>query len=649
MTTGYRSDIQFLRGIAVLAVILYHADFGVSGGFVGVDVFFVISGYLVARSLSMQPDIGRVSSLRRFVVRRVKRLWPALALMVAVVSVFSAIFLSPFEDQAPASKVGIGSLFGVANLVLMGSPNGYFSPSQESNPFLHTWSLSVEEQLYLLLACLWLWLTVNDQTVSRRRNLVLLVACFLGSLGSLIAVRSFGEASEDLAWAYYFPIFRLWEVVAGAICYQLQSDESRVGRGFRRAAVSAGFCLVLVSFFIQWDRSAWPGVHSLLPVVGVMTILLFRVAVSRGRLQSAWRLGVWLGDRSYSVYLWHWPLLAIGSQVLPTNFGYRVGLLALGVLLAHLSYELVEYRFKAATSYSTRLRVYFSVLLGAALGCSTFLGFGARNVWWIDWSNASKFETRVAYECVDKPLDLGPCTLNGQGSDRGLVLLVGDSQAYTYGEGLLEAVEAERFGLVISSRSGCPFLPIPTTGGHPLDCERWQVEMIELAKSGRFQAIVIANRAAGYINEGWRSFVVAESSISRTTSALAQYRISLRKLMAALEPEGVPVLLIQGIPEPEPLSVGFSLFKRWTSTASTSFPAEQTYANREPVREVEAEVVRDFEDVYLLDPFTLLCFSGSCALKLEGGEVYEDNWHISALGSRLFTRTFASFLSGVVP
>lgn len=359
---SYRPDIQGLRAIAVIVVILFHFNpLWLPGGFVGVDVFLVISGYLITGILlnkKEQPDYQLGSTLRYFYVSRIKRIAPAYFAMLVVVSLLASVLFLP-QDLVTYKK-------GLNNAAWFNSNNyfavfgDYFGPANHEQPLLHTWSLAVETQFYLLMPFLILLLPT--------RTIKWLLG---GLLIGLTAMAEYRLRVSGIQQATYYSLFaRLPEFFAGALV--ALSMRSSGGCGLKPWAGSVGLVLVLASAAAQPLFGPFPGLAALLPVFGAALILQRPAQGVAGKLLASTPM-VWLGQLSYSLYLWHWPVLALlryytGLQGL--DMPYSILFITLTLLLATLSYYWVETPLRA---HQIRLKqtLAFSLLAGAILATST--------------------------------------------------------------------------------------------------------------------------------------------------------------------------------------------------------------------------------------------------------------------------------------
>lgn len=331
--SSYRADIDGLRAIAVLLVMGFHAFPGrVPGGFVGVDVFFVISGYLITGLIQRDLRLSRFS-IRRFYARRIRRIFPALAVLLMACLAVGMVVLVP----SGLAQLGLHSAAGaafVANLVLW-AQSGYFAATSESKPLLHLWSLGVEEQFYVVWPVTLAWL------YRRTRRMWLPLAAITAASLAL----NLYQTSVRPEAAFYSPATRLWELAVGGL---LACGADRPWSGQLRGAVAAlGLGLILSAAFAFDGSLAFPGWRAAVPVAGTALVVAVGPDAWLNRALLARRLPVFIGLISYPLYLWHWPLLALGPA-LDLAWTHRqeqvlkLLALALATLLAWLTYRFVE-------------------------------------------------------------------------------------------------------------------------------------------------------------------------------------------------------------------------------------------------------------------------------------------------------------------
>lgn len=309
MTLPYLPAIDGLRALAVLAVLAFHLDPAfLPGGFAGVDVFFVISGYVVARSLAGREGERVGAFLAGFYARRVRRILPALVVCLLLTSLFTVWLVPESWLSSTTHRVGLAAFFGLSNLALVLHQDDYFSPRTDFNPFTHTWSLGVEEQFYFIFPLLFLiWLHWRCHQQGRWIARALLPGLALVSLG---VAYLWGQQRPD--WAYYLLPARFWELALGVLLFQWQQGGLRLPPAMQRIILPLGLMLIAAGYLWS-DPQAFPYPWALLPVSGSLLVLW---GISQGG--SGWVLQAlqqpvlrYVGLLSYSLYLWHWPVYVL--------------------------------------------------------------------------------------------------------------------------------------------------------------------------------------------------------------------------------------------------------------------------------------------------------------------------------------------------
>jgi peptidoglycan/LPS O-acetylase OafA/YrhL len=340
---SYRSDIDGLRAIAVLSVIAFHiAPEKFKGGFVGVDIFFVISGFLISSIIYKELE-SDAFSIVEFYVRRIRRIYPALFIVLSFVCVAGWIFLLPSDFVALGKQILGGSTF-VANFVLWWQ-SGYFSPEAALKPLLHLWSLGVEEQYYLIfpLICIAFY---------RSRSRWTLPAAFL-AIAAVSMFLNVACVSKYSAATYFLPFSRLWELFVGAglslfLQRNMQSPcESRLLPKWRHGIGFLGLVLLVVSVFGIDQFDAFPGWWALLPTIGAVLVIVAGQTSLVNRYVLSSKPAVFVGLISYPLYLWHWPILVF-MRVSIADWGAKISHLQKGAMiivaffLAYLTYRFIE-------------------------------------------------------------------------------------------------------------------------------------------------------------------------------------------------------------------------------------------------------------------------------------------------------------------
>lgn len=381
----YRSDIDGLRAIAVLSVFAFHVSPGrVKGGFVGVDIFFVISGFLIS-SIIYKDLESNAFSIIEFYVRRIRRIYPALFIVLAAVCVAGWFFLLPTSFVRLGEQIIGGSTF-VANFVLW-EQSGYFSPNVAKVPLLHLWSLGVEEQFYLMfpLICAAFYRSKSRTTLP----VAFLVIALLSMTLNVATVTRHGSA------AFFLPYSRLWELFVGAgLALGLQRNLETQWEGlllekWQTAIGILGLALILVSVFCIDEYDPFPGWWGLLPTMGAALVIAAGPSAWCNRHILSSKPAVFLGLISYPLYLWHWPILSF-MKVAPAFFGIadshllKTVLIVLCFVLAYLTYRYIELPIRRVKERGKRRRGAFwllgSVTLTGAFGLLVVLtgGFPSR-------------------------------------------------------------------------------------------------------------------------------------------------------------------------------------------------------------------------------------------------------------------------------
>jgi peptidoglycan/LPS O-acetylase OafA/YrhL len=468
----FRGDIDGLRAVAIVLVVLFHSRVtSFSGGFVGVDVFFVISGFLITRNLLAEVDgSGRVS-LGGFWAKRVRRLVPALGAMVAVVFALGLVVLSPLE-WGPMARDGAASVAYVSNLVFGLRSTNYFGGAESI--FQHTWSLSVEEQFYLvwpLLVLAGAWVGPRLRTGFRPLLVTGLVA-----MSAVSFVLNVGLADRASTWAFYSLPTRMWEFGVAGLLAVLDGARPARRRAVGEAMAGAGLAAIGWAALSLDGRVAYPGRAALLPVLG--TALVIRAGAAPGVAVAAAlarRPLQWLGRVSYSWYLWHWPLILLSAAALRRDtVPVRLGgsLVALGVAALALR------RLEDPVRFSPRLRASLprTYAVGAAITALALLAAGGVTVagrvvgdrpFYRELADARSWDVDAA----GRPTGCRPLVVPGAGEScvvgdpdaARTVMLVGDSHAGMWRVAAEATARRLKVRVVVRTRGNCPAIPVDAT------------------------------------------------------------------------------------------------------------------------------------------------------------------------------------------
>ena len=515
----HRPDIDGLRAIAVLAVVAFHATKRISGGFVGVDVFFVISGFLIS-GIILNGLKHNSFSLADFYVRRIRRIFPALLLVLVCSWVLGWFVLGPQGYALLGQHMVAGA--GFFSNILLWSESGYFDPTATLKPLLHLWSLGIEEQFYLVWPLLLIFATKFKWRI--QLSILFLLA------GSFV-VNIAGVESNPVA-TFYLPLSRFWELLAGAMLaylhlHHLDTLESKLlstvcqlGKtrvSLRSVASVSGLLLIVVSIFAVDESSSFPGWWALLPTLGSMLLIAAGSSawINRTLLSNKWMVSI--GLISYPLYLWHWPLLTFGRM---TSIGMdyprftTLSMVALAFLLSALTYRLVEKPLRYGVKWKANSVAKY--LLGAmaligSLGALTYFQNG--------WS--SRYPQAVR-PFLDYQFDYREsfrnhrCLLAGTEQDFAaecaqvnagvpMMLIWGDSHGAMLYRALSEAAQTEGVSVAQFTSSSCP--PI-------LDFDKKDRPLCRGINDGIFKSIVELRPATVVLVHDWPQSV-QENSIAK--------------------------------------------------------------------------------------------------------------------------------------
>lgn len=646
-STRYRPDIDGLRTLAVLPVVLFHAGVpGFGGGYVGVDIFFVISGYLIAGILLSDLERGRYS-IGRFYERRIRRIFPALSVVVAATLAAGAVLLTPAVlVEVSKSALAVGAF--ASNFFFWKSVD-YFADAHAVQPLLHTWSLAVEEQFYIVfppfLALLF----------RRRWPLVpILAALALASFaGAAVLVHLKPSAT------FYLPFTRAWELLAGVLIAAGAAPRNVSAQG-RAAAGAIGLAMVLLPVFLYTSKTVFPGLAALPPVLGsVLIIWSGEAGPTRTARLLACKPLVWVGLISYSLYLWHVPVFSYGSYLAGGTMppAGAAAAIVLCFALAWASYRWVETPFRAGTAFSIRRPVVVGVAAmvlavgagGALVAAKGWPGrLDARGRMLVD---AAADKDRMHRECLSVGETIvapaAACSLGSPGVVPH-VLLWGDSHAMVTASAM--EVEAKQRGaaFLFPATADCPVgLGFEIDGGtepaltHAAAyryCGEYNREMLQLALSRDIRRIVLSSRWTNWrigepANPAEASVDVRlrdERGVARSGAENAAiFERGFLRLLTELRSAGKQVFVVGPIPEPE-FNVPERLFVERFGTITNAGPIPVGRYKRRHQRILAFFVrVQRAGLAEFIWPAAALCGRDACPIEGSAGPNFFDHNHLS--------------------
>jgi len=641
----YRADIDGLRAFAVLPVVLYHAGIlGFSGGYVGVDVFFVISGYLITAMIWSEVQAGAFS-LVKFYERRARRILPALFAVIVASIVMGGLYLMPSEFQ-DLSKSALATTFFVSNIHFRHTLN-YFTTAAEFRPLLHTWSLAVEEQFYIIFPLLLLLAA----RLSRRPMLVAMAALFLISL-----VASIYATHRTPASAFFLLPTRAWELLLGSFLALGFGPRLQTRRSWEVAA-AGGILLILVPVFAYTEQTSFPGLAAI-PICAGTAILLQAGMEGQtvvGRVLSV-RPVVFVGLISYSLYLWHWPILVcLRYYFFLGHLDIAVAIVGifLSLIVAVISWHFIEGPFRKPGRFSRRQVFSFvgSSTVAICLVCIVIWTSGglparlaaptiamARGATDID-SRHEKCHGR-------RPAD-GLCEFGAAGDHPPTFLLWGDSHAGA----LLPAVEVAavkvgRKGL-IATKGACPPLigvrRIKSAGLETESCRDFNdsvLEMLTIEKrkidtvilSARWALSATGQRVSGEV--GRPVVIFDNASITpRFSDNINVFRRGLTRTVETLNRLGLSVVILGDVPE-----IGWHVPRSLATAAQYGVPSPQAPTLSTVLQRTAAAdaIIRNLTSrlsVSFVPLANILC-EPKCLVVWSGRPVYSDDDHLSFHGAK---------------
>jgi peptidoglycan/LPS O-acetylase OafA/YrhL len=612
-TTLYRPDIDGLRAISILLVVAYHAGPRfVPGGFVGVDIFFVISGFLITRIILSQIKTGGFLLLD-FYARRVRRIFPALAVVLLVTYALGWLLLMPQDFALLGENIVAGAAF-VSNLFQLRHV-GYFDPDMAENPLLHLWSLGIEEQFYIV------WPLALMLAGSRIKKSGIIGIAAVSFATSLLVYLGYSQ------WSFYAPIPRAWELLVGGLAAHHvvnRAGGSLADSGPRADLAAIAGIALIGGAALGYDRIVpFPGLYALLPTIGALLIIMSAKSwINRTVLSS--RLMVWFGLISYPLYLWHWPLLSYLATLQngePTRLEVALTV-ALSILLAWLTFRFVEWPVRRMPGVVPKLVTGLGVLALAGLVTATASGFAfrfppeIRAIARLAPQNNSGFSDNC-FLASTTAMSFGPdCIEEGE---KPLLFVWGDSTAAALYPGLKAIQEASRFRLARFEAPQCA--PILATGTNPR-CDAIAENVLESIKASYPNILLL--------HAGWSH-----------DHDLERFRQTLDQLKGL----GIPRIIVLG---PVP---------RWKRTLPLAIVNTYRFRHASPERiatgvsggddDALMQRVSEAAGVEYISAWRTLCNAEGCLTRIgptADDVVATDAIHLSESGSRFLVESIADRL-----
>lgn len=630
-------EIQGLRGVAVILVVLFHSGLGlVPGGYVGVDVFFVISGFLITGLLVREIEHTGSVVLFAFYARRVRRLLPAATLVIAVTALTMVLVYPPLEIKMFTSSAVASALY-FSNIWFAHLATDYLAEPIIANPFLHTWSLSVEEQFYLVWPLLLIALArFGDPASVRRRLLVGMVGVLLASFISNVLL-----VQVNQPWAFFGSPTRAWQFAAGGVL-ALVPGFSAPRRAVATIVGITGLTAILAAALVFDERTPFPGWPAILPTLGAAGVV---ASVRLGGIGSnfnvlATKPLTWIGDISYSLYLWHWPVFVFAPHIVSDfGVGSRIAAISGVTLLAWLSYNHVENRLRYKVRSPSRSAVKEGYISGALLtGIGTAVALlvrfeaaralegGEQARYAAARSDQPALYTNSAYAgCHARLLETNvPECVFGDPEGARSIVLFGDSHATQWFPALEQIAQANGVRLVSLTKTGCPSVVVEPFNDRLardyVECTAWRERVFDRLQSLKPDVLVVTN---------YTHFA------GQSADALTVWQQGTQQLLSRLSKSVGKVVLIRDTPRPPfsaPSCLSRAVWRERDPQEVCQFGV--TDFSQDLVAQRERQIVETYPNAGWIDLTSDICPNDRCYAERDGIVLYHDGHHLTATFSR---------------
>ena len=644
--TQYRPDIDGLRAIAITAVVAFHTGLtAISGGFVGVDIFFVLSGFLITSLLIKEVDqTGRIN-IKEFYARRIRRLLPASTFVILTLILFADLMLEVIgpEQLLLARSAAAAALF-VSNIYFWKTSGGYFDPSSDQLPLLHTWSLSVEEQFYLFWPLLILVIVTGARklNIAHRKMLILIsILIFIVSLSISIYLSNSSPAS-----AFYLLPSRAWELMSGAITAFILSGYKKIRCRYWVAEIltACGVIGIGYTLFNFDSKMAFPSYVALLPVLcTIMIIVSGEISNKTLTIRAlSTKPMVFIGKLSYSWYLWHWPLLAIIKiQAIGQEDLFRdIGVSLFSLFLAYITFKLVENPIRINRPWK------FSNVIGTLWMGALMIGLClTATAVFLKWRNlypdtelmkkinfAEKDHSPMRDVCIKQSFDgieNAKCIFGNEKSNKNIIVW-GDSHADQFMPLFTSYFKNQKIAQY--TFAGCPPLPFYAMEAQS-DCQKFSLEVASLIpKLKNSDGLILAARWPHYVGAPVIQVTQQKLSILKNTDESLDFMLSsLTETVKQANRYQVPVLIIA--PTPELTYIAYNCLAR-KAPAQCAGDRIKNEARRLEVMKVLKSIAKENLNVRLADPINALCNDKTCPAMENDRIIFRDGDHLTGRGAQ---------------
>ena len=632
--TTYRPDLDGLRAIAVLSVIAFHAfPTLLTGGFVGVDVFFVISGYLITANIVGNLESGSFGFID-FYSRRIRRIYPALILVLFVCLLAGWQVLMADEYAQLGLHITAGAGF-VSNLVLW-AESGYFDTASDAKPLLHLWSLGIEEQFYIVWPLL-MWSAHKANFRLGRMAILVLLISFAWNIGTV--------GAQPIS-AFYLPYCRVWELVIGALLAIAVMNGS-VNRlyafgKYKNPLAALGLLLLVGAVYALNKAILFPGWWALIPAMGAALLISAEGSWINNNILSQ-RILVWFGLISYPLYLWHWPLLSFGRIVQNGELAVseRLGLMVLAVVLAFLTYRYYEKYLRHQGRKVTAalfIGMCFLGFLGWNIHVREGLDFRLKEIVkqppemrrdFTKWEQKGMYPTGVCDPDFVYP-DAHIC-LQSKADEKPDTVVFGDSHAFHAYWGIAKSLGSEKHTVKLIGRGGCTFSMYHSDG----DCDQTFERQVQwITENETVKNVFVAHR----------------NNIQNNTSVedITDFQQRMDSLFERLVRHKKHVIYLYSIPEDRinpQLCTGNLPFGRKMDQSGCNFPLGRELESQRSYRAIVAGLLKKYPTIEIFEPSEVLCQGGLCKTINNGKSMWMDDNHISESASYIQGKAIARVVS----
>jgi peptidoglycan/LPS O-acetylase OafA/YrhL len=661
--SNYRPDIDGLRSIAILAVIVFHLNANLlPGGFTGVDIFFVISGYVVTGSILRKDNTNIFQSILEFYSRRIQRITPALVFCLFITLLLTVWFITPRLSRN-FLEVSLWAFFNWSNNALIFANRDYFSTDEYLNPFLHTWSLGVEAQFYLLFPLLLILSKFFDKNRHKVKALWLTIL-FITLLISLIISSVFTFINPILA--YYLMPSRFWEMASGAILFLSLTDCNILQNNYKLIRILlqlSSVFLIGLGFFFAKPNLAFPSPMAIPTVIGTLIFILL------GSNQKSYlnklvsnRFCLYVGKISYSLYLWHWPIFTIFRWTIGLDTIEQISiaiLLTIGFGIA--SYQLIEIPFLQKKTLNSKLVLVLGLLI-MTLSWRINLAVLERG-WYFNYTLSTTKDSQTWYAWEYKQAVDNECFVDDSSNfyegqkitiqtklcdkhslAKKTIYTLGDSHSISLLPMLIDAMKKGKFNTVLYSKTGCAVLGLTNPDSQ---CMQFQLQALkEIQKNSQNGDILLlpalrVDRLESGIPGGKTHF------LPKSDHTLLKIAPDVEMYLKNLNQKGLSIVL----PAPWPV------FRASPHRCADWFNKDNLYCHgtvmskdflldyRQETMEQLIKFSQKTKGRYIWDPFLVMCPGSLCKAFLNNKPLYMDGDHLSNFGSRYLTDSFLSFLA----